>query len=149
MGATSSSPTPRGHRLRAPALPFSASAVSTPSTARATSSTRSRSSSGRRGGGGAGGAPERILEFFPRIRERLASRAETLSGGEQQMVAIARALSGTLRLLLLDQPFEGLAPAVSEAIFVSIDRLRREGPILIVEHDLALVLALAGRAYAL
>ena len=65
------------------------------------------------------------------------------------MVAIARALSGSLRLLLLDEPFEGLAPAVSEAIFVSIDRLRREVPILIVEHDLDLVLALADRVYVL
>jgi ABC-type branched-subunit amino acid transport system ATPase component len=103
----------------------------------------------RRGRDGVRWEPERIFEFFPRIRERLASRAETLSGGEQQMVAIARALSGSLRLLLLDEPFEGLAPAVSEAIFVSIDRLRREVPILIVEHDLDLVLALADRVYVL
>ena len=103
----------------------------------------------RRGSDGVRWEPERIFEFFPRIRERLASRAETLSGGEQQMVAIARALSGSLRLLLLDEPFEGLAPAVSEAIFVSIDRLRREVPILIVEHDLDLVLALADRVYVL
>ncbi|HET8575509.1 MAG TPA: ATP-binding cassette domain-containing protein [Methylomirabilota bacterium] len=103
----------------------------------------------RHGGDGVRWEPERIFEFFPRIRERLASRAETLSGGEQQMVAIARALSGRLRLLLLDEPFEGLAPAVSEAIFLSIDRLRREVPILIVEHDLDLVLALADRVYVL
>jgi branched-chain amino acid transport system ATP-binding protein len=103
----------------------------------------------RQGGDGIRWELERIFEFFPRIRERITSRAETLSGGEQQMVAIARALSGNLRLLLLDEPFEGLAPAVSEAIFVSIDRLRREVPILIVEHDLDLVLALADRVYVL
>ena len=103
----------------------------------------------RRGHDGVRWELERIFEFFPRLRERLANRAETLSGGEQQMVAIARALSGNLRLLLLDEPFEGLAPSVSEAIFVSIDRLRREVPILIVEHDLDLVLALADRVYVL
>jgi len=103
----------------------------------------------RRGGDGIRWEAERIFEFFPRIRERLGSRAETLSGGEQQMVAIARALSGNLKLLLLDEPFEGLAPAVSETIFRSLDRLRREVPILIVEHDLDLVLALADRVSVL
>jgi len=103
----------------------------------------------RRGGDGIRWEAERIFEFFPRIRERLGSRAETLSGGEQQMVAIARALSGNLKLLLLDEPFEGLAPAVSEMIFRSLDRLRGEVPILIVEHDLDLVLALADRVSVL
>ncbi len=103
----------------------------------------------RRGGDGVRWEAERIFEFFPRIRERLGSRAETLSGGEQQMVAIARALSGNLKLLLLDEPFEGLAPAVSEMIFRSLDRLRGEVPILIVEHDLDLVLALADRVSVL
>ena len=103
----------------------------------------------RRGGEGVRWEQARILEFFPRLRERLDSRAETLSGGEQQMVAIARALSGTVKLLLLDEPFEGLAPAVTEAIFASLDRLRREVPILIVEHDLDLVLGLADRVYVL
>jgi ABC-type branched-subunit amino acid transport system ATPase component/ABC-type branched-subunit amino acid transport system permease subunit len=103
----------------------------------------------RRGGDGIRWEADRIFEFFPRIRERLGAKAETLSGGEQQMVAIARALCGNLKLLLLDEPFEGLAPAVSEAIFGSLDRLRREVPILIVEHDLDLVLALADRVYVL
>ncbi|MGH7375738.1 MAG: ATP-binding cassette domain-containing protein, partial [Candidatus Rokuibacteriota bacterium] len=103
----------------------------------------------RRRGDGIRWEAERIFEFFPRIRERLGSRAETLSGGEQQMVAIARALSGNLKLLLLDEPFEGLAPTVSEMIFRSLDRLRREVPILIVEHDLDLVLALADRVSVL
>jgi ABC-type branched-subunit amino acid transport system ATPase component len=65
------------------------------------------------------------------------------------MVAIARALAGNVKLLLLDEPFEGLAPAVTETIFASLDRLRREVPILIVEHDLDLVLALADRIYVL
>jgi ABC-type branched-subunit amino acid transport system ATPase component len=103
----------------------------------------------RRGGGGIRWEQERVFEFFPRIRERLQQRAETLSGGEQQMVAIARALAGNLKVLLLDEPFEGLAPTVSETIFMVLDRLRREVPILIVEHDLDLVLALADRVYVL
>ena len=104
----------------------------------------------RRGGGdGTRWEQERIFEFFPRIRERLDAKAETLSGGEQQMVAIARALAGRVRLLLLDEPFEGLAPAVTETILAALDRLRREVPILIVEHDLDLVLALADRVYVL
>jgi len=103
----------------------------------------------RREGDGIRWDQERIFEFFPRIRERLGSKAETLSGGEQQMVAIARALSGHVKVLLMDEPFEGLAPAVSEEVFLSLDRLRREVPILIVEHDLDLVLALADRVYVL
>ena len=72
-----------------------------------------------------------------------------LSGGERQMVAIARALAGNVKLLLLDEPFEGLAPAVTEEIFKTLDALRDEIPILIIEHDLDLVLALADRAYVL
>lgn len=92
---------------------------------------------------------ERIFGYFPRLREKLGTKADLLSGGEQQMVAIARALSGNVRLLLMDEPFEGLAPAVVEDVFRSIDQLRREIAILIVEHDLDLVLALADRAYVL
>ena len=92
---------------------------------------------------------ERIFHFFPRVRERLNSKADVLSGGERQMVAVARALAGNVRLLLMDEPFEGLAPAVTEEIFATLDALRREVPILIIEHDLDLVLALADRAYVL
>ncbi|MGH8692491.1 MAG: ATP-binding cassette domain-containing protein [Burkholderiales bacterium] len=92
---------------------------------------------------------ERIFGYFPQIRDKLATKADLLSGGEQQMVAIARALSANVRLLLMDEPFEGLAPAVVEEVFRSIDQLRREIAILIIEHDLDLVLALADRAYVL
>jgi branched-chain amino acid transport system ATP-binding protein len=92
---------------------------------------------------------ERILEMFPRLKERMHTAADYLSGGEQQMLAVARALSGNVRLLLLDEPFEGLAPAVVEELFKVFDRLRSELPILIVEHNLDLVLALADRVFAL
>ncbi len=92
---------------------------------------------------------DRIFEFFPRIRERMHVAADYLSGGEQQMVAVARALSGNVRLLLLDEPFEGLAPAVVQELFTAFDRLRAHISIIIVEHNLDLVLALADRVYAL
>jgi len=76
-------------------------------------------------------------------------KADRLSGGEQQMVAIARALSGSVRLLLLDEPFEGLSPAMVDEVFVAIERLRRQISIVIIEHHLDLVLALADRAVVL
>ena len=103
----------------------------------------------RTGGSGVRWDDERIFAYFPRIRDKLGTRADALSGGEQQMVAIARALSGNVKLLMLDEPFEGLAPAVVEEVFKSLDQLRREIAIFIIEHDLDLVLALADRAYVL
>ncbi|UFN47438.1 branched-chain amino acid ABC transporter ATP-binding protein/permease [Roseomonas sp. OT10] len=92
---------------------------------------------------------ERILQFFPRLRERWNVAADRLSGGEQQMVAVARALSGDTRLLLLDEPFEGLSPAVTEELFETFDLLRREVSIIIVDHHLDLALALSDRTVAL
>ncbi|WP_428698190.1 ATP-binding cassette domain-containing protein [Stappia sp.] len=103
----------------------------------------------RRTGAGSHWDEEKIFEFFPRIRERLETPADMLSGGEQQMVAVARALSGDTKLLLLDEPFEGLAPAVVEQLFESFDRLRKEVSIIIVDHNLDLALALSDRTVAL
>jgi ABC-type branched-subunit amino acid transport system ATPase component/ABC-type branched-subunit amino acid transport system permease subunit len=103
----------------------------------------------RSGGSGVRWERERIYTYFPRIREKLTTKADQLSGGEQQMVAIARALSGNVRILLLDEPFEGLSPAMVDEVFKSLDGLRREISILIIEHHLDLVLSLADRAVVL
>jgi ABC-type branched-subunit amino acid transport system ATPase component/ABC-type branched-subunit amino acid transport system permease subunit len=103
----------------------------------------------RRKGPGVHWDRERIYHFFPRVRQKLSTHADRLSGGEQQMVAIARALSGNVKLLLLDEPFEGLSPTMVEEVFKTIEGLRSEVSILIVEHHLDLVLALADRAYVL
>jgi branched-chain amino acid transport system ATP-binding protein len=103
----------------------------------------------RRNGAGVYWEEDRIFALFPRIKERWRSPADYLSGGEQQMVAVARALSGDTRVLLLDEPFEGLAPAVVEELFEAFDKLRQEISIVIVDHHLDLALALSDRTVAL
>jgi ABC-type branched-subunit amino acid transport system ATPase component/ABC-type branched-subunit amino acid transport system permease subunit len=92
---------------------------------------------------------DQIFAYFPQLRERLHVAADYLSGGEQQMVAVARALAGNVKLLLLDEPFEGLAPNVVLELFKIFDQLREHVPMIIVEHNLDLVLALADRVVAL
>ncbi len=103
----------------------------------------------RRTGAGSHWTDEQIFEFFPRLGERMETEADRLSGGEQQMAAVARALSGDTRILLLDEPFEGLAPAVVEQLFHSFDKLREHLSIVIVDHNLDLALALSDRTVAL
>jgi len=101
------------------------------------------------GSNGIAWSQEAIFQRFPRLKERMGVAADYLSGGEQQMLAVARALSGNVKLLLLDEPFEGLAPAVAQELFQVFDRLRSQMSIVIVEHNLDLVLALADRVFAL
>jgi branched-chain amino acid transport system ATP-binding protein len=100
---------------------------------------------------GAAAAMARILDLFPRLRERFRQRAGTLSGGEQQMLAIARCLMGQPRLVMLDEPSLGLAPIVVEDVFAAVRELntRDRLTIMLVEQNVVQSLALADRGYVL
>lgn len=92
---------------------------------------------------------EKIFQLFPQLERFKGRRGDTLSGGELQMLAIARALMGNPEVLLLDEPFEGLAPTIVEGIWKVLQEIRHETTILLVEQNADLALALADRAYVL
>ena len=104
----------------------------------------------RRGGGGSGWTLERVFDLFPKLRELVDRQGGFLSGGEQQMLTIARTLMGNPELLLLDEPSEGLAPLVVDHLKEQIARLKREGlTILLAEQNVDFCLDLADRVYVL
>jgi branched-chain amino acid transport system ATP-binding protein len=93
---------------------------------------------------------ERVLDLFPRLKERIHQKAGTMSGGEQQMLAVGRALMGSPRLLLLDEPSMGLAPVLVDLIFDTIQTIRQQGTtVMVVEQNALAALRISDYAYVL
>ncbi len=109
-----------------------------------------RAAASKRGGASGAWTIERVFDLFPKLRELTGRNGGYLSGGEQQMLTIARTLMGNPTLLLLDEPSEGLAPLVVDHLLEQVMRLKREGlTILLAEQNVEFSLALADRAYVL
>ncbi len=103
-----------------------------------------------RRGGAAPEAVERVLAYFPRLKDRFRARGQTLSGGEQQMLSIGRALMARPRLLLVDEPTEGLAPVIVQTLERTLASLAAEGmSVLVVESKLAVARRIAARIYVM
>jgi branched-chain amino acid transport system ATP-binding protein len=97
-----------------------------------------------------GMSTEQVYEEFPRLDERRDQKAGTLSGGEQQMLAIARALRQSTDLLMLDEPYEGLAPKIIENVEAAVKRIAEQGTtILLVEQNAAAAINISDRAYVI
>jgi branched-chain amino acid transport system ATP-binding protein len=93
---------------------------------------------------------ERVLQMFPRLKERLAQKGGTLSGGEQQMLAIGRALMARPTLICLDEPSMGLSPILVERVFEAIQRINAEGvTVFMVEQNAQMALSISSRGYVL
>ena len=104
----------------------------------------------RKDSNGVGQDMQRVFELFPRLKEREKQKAGTMSGGEQQMLAIGRALMASPKLLLLDEPGMGLAPILVERIYETIEEINRQGTtILLVEQNANFALEVAARGYVL
>ncbi len=101
----------------------------------------------RRGNGG--WTTDRVFSAFPKLRQLRDARGATLSGGELQLLAIARTLMGNVDLLLLDEPFEGLAPAIVEVVWNVLRQIKGETTVLLVEQNAGLALSLSDRAYVI